>query len=202
MPKKIILASTSIYRKQLLEKTGLIFTIEKPSYDEEKAKLTAQTENRTALQIAEILSKGKAKSLWNKADNQNNLLIIAGDQLVHFKGQILGKSKNFETAFAQLQRLNNQTHELITALTLVCSEKVLHLNHITTLKMKNLTVSEIENYLKRDQPYDCAGSYKIEESGITLFEKIDCSDFTAVQGIPMIWMTNQLKELGYEFFQG
>jgi septum formation protein len=67
--------------------------------------------------------------------------------------------------------------------------------------MKNLSLSEIDRYLKLDQPYDCAGSCKIEKHGLTLFESIIETDFSAIEGLPLIWITNTLKGLGYEFFK-
>ncbi len=194
--KKIILASTSKYRKQLLEKTGLAFTTEKPSYDEEKVKYQMLLDRRTPLEIAEALSKGKALSI-----NANDRLIIAGDQLVHFNHGILGKAGTFEKAFNQLKQLNGQKHELITAVTIRTETEVLHLNHITQMYMKSLSDQELKNYLKKDEPYDAAGSYKIEESGLILFEKIESDDFSAIQGLPLLWITHQLKGLGYELFK-
>ena len=194
--KPIILGSTSIYRKKLLEKTGLVFSTQKPSFDEESAKGQLLIQKKSPLEIAEALSRGKADSI--KAPES---LIIAGDQLVQFNGEILGKAGNFENAFLQLKKLNGQTHELITAITIKTSEKTLHLNHLTKLKMKILSDSELKNYLKKDEPYDSAGSYKIEESGLILFEKIESDDFSAIQGLPLIWITQQLKGMGYEFFK-
>lgn len=170
----------------------------KPSFDEDRAKEEALRSQNNPTQIAEILSKGKANSAHSV---DPAALIIAGDQLVHFQGEIIGKSKNFETAFQQLKKMNDKTHELITAVTLINDQDIRHINHITQLKMKRLEDDEIKNYVDLDRPFDCAGSYKIEEHGIALFERIECSDFTAIQGLPMIWLSNQLKELGYELFK-
>ncbi len=198
---KIILASSSIYRKILLEKTGLAFSIKKPLYDEENVKQQALAQKKSPIEIAEILSKGKAAAVYDQLPPRSDVLVIAGDQLVHFKNEIVGKSGDFENAKIQLKKMINETHLLITAVTLQGENFIRHFNHVTTLKMKNLNDQEIEAYINLDQPYDCAGSYKIENSGLILFEKIECSDFTAIQGLPLIWTTNQLKELGYEFFK-
>ena len=196
---QLILASTSIYRAQLIEKLGIPFKAIKPSFDEEAAKLEALQKRLKPVEVAETLSRGKTLSLSLSLNPQTAL--VGGDQLVHFEGEIIGKSKNFETAFAQLKKMRGKTHELITSVTLHSQTETRHVNHITVLKMKNLSDVEIENYLLRDQPYDCAGSYKIENLGITLFSDIQCSDFSAIQGIPLIWLSNQLKEMGYEFFK-
>lgn len=197
--KNLILASTSIYRAQLLEKLGVPFQTMKPTFDEDSAKHEALQKKFTAVQVAETLSRGKAESL--KSFLTPDTLLIAGDQLVHFQGEIIGKSKNYENALSQLKKMRSQTHELITAVTLLSSKEARHINHITHLKMKSLADAEIQGYLLQDEPYDCAGSYKIEKSGITLFSDIQCSDFSAIQGIPLIWLSNQLKEMGYEFFK-
>jgi septum formation protein len=197
---QLILASTSIYRKQLLEKIGLAFKSIKPEFDEEPAKNLALLQKKSPIEIAELLSKAKAQSLLPSLQSPEQI-IIAGDQLVSFNEKILGKSHNFEKAFEQLSDMNGKSHQLITAVTLRSQKFEKHFNHTTILKMKTLLPIEIENYLKLDEPYDCAGSYKIEKSGLILFEKIECSDFTAIQGLPLIWITNELKELGYEFFK-
>ena len=196
----LILASTSIYRRQLLEKLGVPFTTEKPDYDEEAAKIKALTDFKSPAEVAETLSRGKAASLIQNKVGEN-CLVIAGDQLIDFKHEMIGKSKNQETAFQQLKKMNGETHELITAVTLMTSTETRHLNHVTRLTMKSLTDHEIQRYLLLDEPYDCAGSYKIEQSGIALFVQIESTDFTAIQGLPLLWVSQQLKELGYELFK-
>lgn len=196
----LILASTSVYRQQLLKKLGIPFTAERPPYDEDTAKQQALGRRLEPVQVAEWLSKGKGQSLKD-AKKETGLVIISGDQLVDFGGEIIGKSHSFENAFQQLHRMKNRTHRLITAVTLITDHEVRHLNHVTELKMKDLTDGEIAAYLHRDEPYDCAGSYKIEESGIALFSEIVTTDFTAIQGLPLLWISTQLKELGYELFK-
>ncbi|MBC7421312.1 MAG: septum formation protein Maf [Bdellovibrio sp.] len=194
--KKIVLASTSIYRKILLEKMGLEFSTEKPTFDEDAAKIQLLKNNKSPLEIAEALSKGKAQSIVAEGK-----LIIAGDQIVNLNGQMIGKAGSQDKAHQQLQQMNGQRHELITAVTLRTSEKIIHLNHITQLFMKNLSDNELKNYLKKDAPFDSAGSYKIEESGLLLFDKIETDDFSAIQGLPLIWISQQLKGMGYELFK-
>lgn len=198
--KSLILASTSIYRAQLLEKLGLPFQAIKSEFDEDKAKIEALQKNLTPIEVAETLSRGKTLSLRRLLSSENSM-IIGGDQLVNLNQEILGKSKNHENAVQQLKKMQGKTHELITAVTLVTTKEVRHVNHITRLTMHNLSDQEIQHYLLRDQPYDCAGSYKIEKSGIALFSNIECSDFSAIQGLPLIWLSNQLKEMGYDLFE-
>ncbi len=194
--KQLVLGSTSIYRRQLLEKIGLSFACEKPIFNEESAKAILLKNCKSPLEVAEALSRGKALSL-----DASNRLIIAGDQLINLDGQILGKAHDFDRAFSQLKSMNGRKHELITAVTLRTTEQIIHLNHVTQLYMKNLTDDEISNYLKKDTPYDVAGSYKIEESGIILFAKIETDDFSAIQGLPLLWVSQQLKGMGYELFK-
>lgn len=197
MSKKLILGSTSIYRKELLTKLGIPFEAIKPSCDEENLKKQLLSVNKTPTQIAEALSVAKANSLHVKFPND---VIIGGDQMVDFDGQIIGKSKNFEKAKEQLSAMSGRTHQLITSVALIYDDKKHILNHVSKMKMKKLTVHEIENYLHKDVPFDCSGSYKIEQSGIALFEKIECDDFSAIQGLPLMWISQKLKEIGYELF--
>jgi septum formation protein len=196
----LILASTSVYRRQLLAKLGLAFECQKPDIDEENLKNDLLNKKHSPIQIAESLSKAKCKAVYKKLNN-DSAVIISGDQLLSYKDQILGKPNTPENAIAQLQLLNNQKHQLITAVSLFINGKVIHQNNITTLKMKKLSLSEIKNYVLMDNPIDTCGSYKIEEHGLILFESIDCDDFSSIQGLPLIWLSNCLKENGYEFFK-
>lgn len=194
--KSLVLASTSVYRSAQVKKFGIPFTVKKPTYDEESEKNLLLGQRSSPIIIAETLSRGKAHSV--AATDQTT---IAGDQLVHFEGAILGKPHTFDKAFIHLKAMQGKTHELITATTVLDGSMVYHLNHVTQLRMKKLSDREITGYLLLDQPYDCAGSYKIENSGIALFDEIITDDFTAIQGIPMLWLSRTLKELRYEFFQ-
>lgn len=196
MLKPIVLASTSPYRQELLKKTGLAFTCQQPDFDEEPLKLELRKEWASAQTIAESLAFEKAKSIEHK-----NCLVIAADQLVHINNHILGKPGSFGKAYEQLSQLNDHTHELITATVVLTDNEVIKNTNITKLKMKNLSSQEIKMYLKLDEPFDCAGSYKIESYGISLFEKIETDDFTAIQGLPLIWLSQTLKGKGYELFK-
>ncbi len=194
----LILASTSIYRSNLLLKTGLQFKCVKPLCDEESLKQDLVRLNKSPLEIAEFLSMAKGKSLIKKFPEAT---IISGDQLVSVGHHIFGKPKNFENAFTQLNQMNGSEHQLITATSIFSNGQLFHNNNTTKFKMKKLKDSEIKNYLELDEPYDCAGSCKIEAHGLALFESIDCSDFSAIEGLPLIWVTNTLKGLGYELFK-
>lgn len=192
----LILASSSKYRAELIRKMHVSFSCLNPNINEAALKTKCLQEKKTPLETAEHLSKEKTKSVFKK-----NTVVIGGDQLVSYENKILGKPHNFENAFIQLKTLNNTWHDLITAVTVITDDKTFHVNHITKLKMKNLTEDEIRNYLNIDLPYDCAGSYKIESAGLCLFEKIECDDFSAIQGLPLIWLSTLLKGCGYELYK-
>lgn len=192
----LILASTSKYRAELIQKMHIPFICQKPNIDEEALKNICLNEKKSPVEIADYLSQEKTKSIFKK-----NTVVVGGDQLVSHNNNILGKPYNFDNAFLQLKILNNSWHDLITAVTVMTDEKTFHINHITKLKMKNFTDNEIKNYLTIDLPYDCAGSYKIESAGLCLFEKIECDDFSAIQGLPMIWLSTRLKGCGYELYK-
>lgn len=196
MLKPIILASTSIYRQELLKRTGLVFNCQQPDYDEEIIKIELHKSWADARTVAETLALGKAKSIQN-----THATVVAADQLIHFNNHILGKPHSFGKAYDQLSQLNGRTHELITSTVVISGAEAHTHTNVTTLKMKNLSSQEIKKYLKMDEPFDCAGSYKIESYGIALFEKIETDDFTAIQGMPLIWLTNVLKDIGYELFE-
>ena len=137
----LVLASTSVYRTALLKRLGIPFHTVSPAFDEDAEKLNLVQQQASPTLIAETLSRGKALSV-----RQKNSTTIAGDQLVHLNGTILGKSHNFENACKQLNLLQGKTHELITAITIISDTQTFHTNHVTRLTMKNLTQQKIENY--------------------------------------------------------
>ncbi len=187
---QICLASTSKYRQELLTRLGLKFEAKKPVFDEdqEKHNLLDQTPEK----IAQFLAHGKAASLHTE-----NQLTIGSDQLVSFQNQILGKTPTKELAFEQLQSLQGKKHELITAVCVLVKNLKIEFTDKTILKMRPLTKKEIESYIEFDSPFDCAGTYKIEKRGISLFDEIETKDFTAIQGLPLIALTKVLRSQGF-----
>ncbi|MGZ3726150.1 MAG: Maf family protein [Pseudobdellovibrio sp.] len=194
-----ILASQSSYRRQLIEKLGIPFTIQGPGISE--AALKSELHHLTPEQLAEELSLQKGLSVFNSRADRKEILVLSGDQLVECGSEILGKPGSFEKAFEQLKKLTGKTHRLVTAVTLISAEKTVKHTEITTIKMRRLSDDEIKGYLQRDLPFDCAGSYKIEDHGIALVDSVQTNDFTSIQGIPLIWLGHQLKEHHYEFFK-
>jgi len=177
MKKQLILASTSKYRKELLERLALPFTAQAPLIDEENEKdphLAPQA-------LAEHLAFLKAQSLAGPEK-----VVIGGDQLISFAGHIIGKSHTAEKAVEQLSAMQGKIHELITAICIFDEDRVIRHTNITRMHMKSLSRAQLERYVQLDQATDCAGSYKIEKHGIMLFSKIESEDFTAIQGLPLI----------------
>lgn len=185
---KLLLASTSPYRRELLEKLGLPMKTQAPICDEDAFK----QQILDPVKLATTLAFEKAKSL---ATAQN--IVIGGDQLVALGSQIFGKPHTFAKACEQLAQMSGKTHDLITAVCVFNKEKPYPILNITRLKMRTLTTEQIENYVRRDQPLDSAGAYKIEKSGLTLFEKIECEDFSAIQGLPLLALTTLLSQWGF-----
>lgn len=186
---RIVLASESPYRKAQLIRLGLSFDTKKPLIDEEKEKIGFHTPATMALGLAKL----KAFSL--RAPGH---VVIGGDQLVDLNGTILGKPHTRERAISQLMEMQNKTHRILTALVVVTPDQFFEHLDMTTLYMKKLTASEIENYVDLDQPLDCAGSYKIEKNGKHLFSKIETQDFSSIEGLPLLKLAEILQNLGYE----
>ena len=187
---ELILASTSPYRKAQLESLGLQFTCAKPPIDEDAHK----NPTLSPLALCQKLSLLKAQSL--SSQNKNHI-IIAADQLVNFKGVVLGKPGTLKNCADQLHQLSGKTHELITSLTLLFKDQIhQHTDH-TFLTMKSLSLSQCLAYAEQDQPMDCAGGYKIEKAGIGLFSKIETQDFTSIQGLPLMSLVFLLQEIQY-----
>lgn len=186
--KKLVLASTSPYRKELLTRLGVPFNAEKPLIDEEKEKDPSLSPRA----LAEHLARLKAQSLKGPGR-----VVIGGDQLVQFQGKILGKPHTREKAIEQLFRMQGQTHELVTAICVFDGDEAHPFTDITRVQMKELSRDQIARYVDLDQPLDCAGSYKIEKHGMMLFEKIESQDFSAIQGLPLLALSHILQKLGF-----
>jgi septum formation protein len=187
----LILASTSIYRRALLERLGVPFRWRAPLCDEEFLK----AEEIDPRSLAERLAYAKAVSLRVA---EPDATIIGCDQVVSFQGQVFGKPGSTEGAIEQLSAMAGRAHELITALVVVEGERSFSHTDVTRLHMRRLAHGAIERYVAADQPLDCAGAYKLESRGIALFEKIESADHTAVTGLPLIALVTMLRDLGYE----
>jgi septum formation protein len=188
---QLVLASTSPYRRALLERLGVAFRAKAPVCDESLVK-AAESD---AIRLAERLAYAKAESLL---DSEPGATIIGGDQLVLFEGKVLGKPLSVDRAVDQLLSMSGKVHELITAIVVRTGAQIFRHTDVTKLHMRPLSRPEIERYVQHEQPLDCAGSYKIESQGIALFERIDSEDQTAITGLPLIALVSILRELGVE----
>jgi len=190
----LILASTSPYRKSLLERLGLPFEVESPGIDESHWKESISNPQ----ELAVVLAREKARAVSSR---HPAAVILGSDQVAVLGSEILEKPGDRTTNIAQLQRLSKQTHQLITAVCVLHGETERMLLDQTFLRMRELTEQQIEAYLELDRPYDCAGGYKFEAHGISLFEEVRGTDTTAIEGMPLLMLAKTLREFGFEFPQ-
>ena len=186
---QLILASTSPYRRQLLERLGVSFRCVAPEFHEDLYK----DRGEPPVTLARMLASGKA---WNVAQTYPEAIVIGSDQLATIEGEVLGKPGSPERAVEQLARLSGRTHELITAVCVITNGEEIVFHNTTKLTMRPLSRAEMMRYVARDNPIDCAGSYKIEAGGIALFERIETEDFTAITGLPLIELVGVLRGIG------
>lgn len=188
----LILASTSRYRQAQVARLGVPFRCVDPLVDEAPIKIEmAQAPPRV---LAETLARAKAGAV---AVRFPDAAVIGADQVVAAAGAILGKPGSDDRAVAQLQALAGRTHELITAMVVLAPGQAWPHTEVATLRMRPLSRAAIERYVAVDHPGDCAGSYKLEERGIALFERIEAADHSAITGLPLIALTSILTELGF-----
>ena len=186
---RIILASTSPYRRELLEKLGLPFEVCNPKTDE--TPLPGEQPEALALRLAE--AKARAVAL-----DYPNALIIGSDQVAVLDSQIFGKPGNHENAVRQLQTLRGQTVNFYTALCLLDTRTgEAQVEGVPTLvSFRDFTDGEIERYLCREEPYNCAGAAKSEGLGIALLSSLKGEDPNALVGLPLIALCKQLRNAG------
>lgn len=187
----IVLASTSRYRRELLERLRWPFEVQAPQVDE--AALPSEPPRETALRLA----RDKAA---NVAAHFSGAIVIGSDQTVDLNGVVLDKPLSHEAALAQLQALRGRTAVFYTALAVNGPEpNNVQLDCVpTTVTFRNLSTSQLEAYLRADQPYDCAGAAKIESLGIALIQSVKSDDPTALIGLPLIRLTSMLASAGID----
>jgi septum formation protein len=189
----LILASTSRYRRELLLRLGLPFQTARPDVDE------TPLPNENPHQLAQRLAEAKARSV---AKNFPNDWVIGSDQVAELNGQPIGKPENFERAADQLSAASGKTMHFYSAFCLLRLEphKIIAYTDITIVHFRPLAANEIERYLHKEQPYDCAGSFKAEGLGISLFDKIESNDPTGLIGLPLISLSKALRQAGMNLF--
>lgn len=186
---KLVLASSSPFRKALLEKLQLDFECDSPDVDE-TPRIDESIED-----MVKRLAEAKAQAL---AESHPNALIIGSDQSASLHGKVLHKPGNFETAFEQLKAASGETITFYTGLCLL-NTRTQHIETICepyVVKFRALSGTEIENYLNREKPFNCAGSFKSEALGISLFESMQGDDPNTLIGLPLIQLCRMLKEQG------
>lgn len=191
-PPRLVVASTSRYRLELLERLGVPFRAVAHHCNEDAFKHMGLR----PLELATKLSRAKAESVANA---HPGAYVLGSDQVCVLGDAILSKPETPERAEAQLARLSGKTHELITALALrhpdgTFAERV----SVHRMTVRALSPGAIERYVAADMPLDCAGSYKIEGRGIALFTSIVGDDFTGIVGLPLIALTDLLNDAGFE----
>jgi len=186
---QLVLASTSPYRRALLERLELAFETAAPDIDE------TPLEHETPTALVARLSETKARAM---AAQFSDALIIGSDQVAVLGDQILGKPGNHEKAIQQLRAASSRRVNLLTGLCLLNSKTGNY--HVTVVPFsvvfRSLSDTQIEQYLLRDKPYQCAGSFKSEGLGISLFEKMEGNDPSALIGLPLIELTTLLSKEG------
>jgi len=187
----LVLASTSVYRRDLLARLGLPFRQEAPAVDE--AALPTEAPAQVALRLA--VAKARAVAAQNA-----RCLVLGSDQVAECASAALGKPGGVEGARRQLRACSGRSVTFHTAVCLIDTRSEPWLERsaadVTTVTFRDLTDTEIERYIDRERPFDCAGSFKAEGLGIALFERIDSHDPTGLIGLPLIAVCGLLREAG------
>jgi septum formation protein len=186
----LILASLSPYRRELLARLGLPFEVVAPGVSE--AHLAGESPADRALRLA--LEKARAVSQRHPA-----AVVIGSDQVAASGEDVLDKPGDAARCRAQLASLSGKTARFYTACVVLGASAGVHLAHVdtTTVLFRTLSADEIERYVARERPFDCAGGFKAEGLGVALFECIESQDPTALIGLPLIWLSGALRGAGY-----
>jgi septum formation protein len=189
-PRRLILASTSRFRRELLDRLAVEFVVEAPGVDE--VELADESPAERALRLA--IAKAQAV-----AQRDPQAVVIGSDQVASVAEAIFDKPGDASRARAQLARLSGKTVLFQTAVAVVCLDTQVCATHLdrTQVVFRALSAAEIERYVAREQPVDSAASFKSERLGISLLERMDTADPTALVGLPLIWVAARLRHLGY-----
>lgn len=189
MPR-LILASTSRYRRELLERLRLPFDVARPEVDE------SATPGEIPRALAIRLAQAKAQAVARQ--QADNAWALGSDQVAELDGHALGKPGGRAPAIAQLSAMSGRVVRFHTALCLAHADgRAFAGIDLTEVHFRELDDAEIERYVDAEQPFDCAGSFKCEGLGITLFERIDNHDPTALIGLPLIATCHLLRKAGF-----
>ena len=185
----IILASSSRYRRGLLDRFLNEYEVVAPGVDEQ----SVSAEDPLALAASLARSKAEAVSSQNR-----DAIVIGADQIAVLDSAIVGKPGSHAIAVDQLMAASGKTMQFLTAVCVLDPHARKRYEHIdeTTVRFRKFDRRQAEVYLKHDEPYDCAGSFKVEGAGFVLFRSVSTEDPTALIGLPMIWLAATLRELG------
>ena len=185
----LLLASSSVYRRELLTRLRLPFSCSSPDIDE------SHRPGETAIELVKRLSLEKAQALANSHPDH---LIIGSDQVAVLGGQIIGKPHTHDKAHQQLMSASGASVSFLTGLTLLNSQTGHHQTDCIpfTVHMRTLSAEQIERYLLAEQSYDCAGSFKAEGLGVSLFQRTEGDDATSLVGLPLIRLVDMLLAEG------
>ncbi|MGB2818551.1 MAG: Maf family nucleotide pyrophosphatase [Burkholderiaceae bacterium] len=183
----IVLASTSPYRRELLQRLRVPFEVLAPAVDE--TRLPGETPLALALRLAE------AKAM-EVAGRRPDAIVIGSDQVAELDGEPIGKPHTHDRALAQLERMQGRRLVFHTALAVIGHGQTVVESVPTTVTFRRLERQALEAYLRSDLPYDCAGAAKIESLGIALVERVESDDPTALIGLPLIRLTSMLAAAG------
>ncbi len=186
----ILLASSSQYRRDLLNRFLDNYDVVDPEVDE------SNHEDLEPGELARYLARKKAEAI---AMNARNALIIGADQLAVLDDRVLGKPGDHATAIEQLLAASGKAVTFLTAVCILDPVGRSRYEHTdkTIVRFRQFDRRLAEAYVKHDEPYDCAGSFKLEGAGFVLFESVTTDDPTALIGLPMIWLADRLLQLGY-----
>lgn len=189
MPPRLILASSSRYRRALLERLGLPFETIAPDIDE------TPRPAETPLRLVERLAVAKAQAIAARVPHS---LVIGSDQVAVHGDAIVGKPHTFEKAVSQLRQASGSTVTLYTGLALVHADSGRVQSETIPFRVvfRTLSQAQIENYLNKEKPFDCAGSVKSEGLGIALLERLEGDDPNALIGLPLIRLVRMLEREG------
>ncbi|MBS0580950.1 MAG: septum formation protein Maf [Proteobacteria bacterium] len=187
---RLLLASTSPYRRELLARLGVPFEAVDPGVPEEVL------EGELPVDRARRLALAKAQAV---AGRHPDCVVIGSDQVAACQGRILDKPQDAAHTFRQLAFLSGQRASFYTACAVLGTRAQVPLLHVdtTSVNVRSLSTAEIERYIAREAAFGCAGGFKAEALGISLFESIDSSDPTALVGLPLIWLAGALRGGGY-----
>lgn len=186
----LVLGSTSRYRRELLERLGLRFEVVRPDVDE--AALPGESPRELAIRLAQAKAQAVA------CMRSDGAWALGSDQVADVEGHALGKPGGHAAAIEQLRAMSGRVVRFHTALCLAHPDGRMHADcDLTEVHVRHLSDAEIERYIDAEQPYDCAGSFKSEGLGITLFERIDNHDPTALIGLPLIATCRLLRAAGF-----